>query len=339
MAAINLVSHMRCTFEAIREDTPGARWQALFQLRWPAYQQWFLRDGYRARPSYLAGRRALRQHMPELAGLYLQLCELAGGGDLEARFLSQWCPPSYISGCSQAVWIDPYGVEGPLLARNYDYAPLLLEGSWLSTRWLGRQVLAMSDCLWGALDGINEDGLAASLSFGGRTAVGEGFGIPLVMRYVLETAGNTSEAVAILQRLPVHMTYNITLLDRHCQWATVFVAPDRPTEVVYRPAVANHQHGVEWQAHARATLSEEREWMLNQGVRKAETADSVLRTLLRPPLFQTAYGRGYGTLYTAAYHPQTLMAELLWPDMRWPQYCLDVQEGVLNVRFDANHGA
>ncbi|RQO71141.1 hypothetical protein DBR44_11890 [Aquitalea sp. FJL05] len=329
---------MRCTFEAIREDTPGARWQGLFQLRWPAYQQWFLRDGHRARPSYLAGRRALRQHMPELAGLYQQLCELAGGGDLEARFLSQWCPPSYISGCSQAVWIDPYGVAGPLLARNYDYAPALLEGSWLSTRWLGRQVLAMSDCLWGALDGINEDGLAASLSFGGRTAVGEGFGIPLVMRYLLETASTTAEAVAILQRLPVHMTYNISLLDKHSHWATVFVAPDRPTEVVSRTAVANHQHGVEWQAHARATLSEEREWMLSQGVRKAESADDVLRTLLRPPLFQTAYGRGYGTLYTAAYHPQTLTAELLWPDMRWSQYCLDVQEGVLNMRFDANHG-
>jgi predicted choloylglycine hydrolase len=337
-AAINLVRDMRCTFEAIREDTPGARWQSLFQLRWPAYQQWFLRDGNRARSSYLAGRRALRQHMPELAGLYQQLCELAGGGDLEARFLSQWCPPSYISGCSQAVWIDPYGVAGPLLARNYDYAPALLEGSWLSTRWLGRQVLAMSDCLWGALDGINEDGLAASLSFGGRTAVGEGFGIPLVMRYLLETAGTTAEAVAILQRLPVHMTYNISLLDKHSHWATVFVAPDRPTEVVSRTAVANHQHGVEWQAHARATLSEEREWMLSQGVRKAESADDVLRTLLRPPLFQTAYGRGYGTLYTAAYHPQTLTAELLWPDMRWSQYCLDVQEGVLNVRFDANHG-
>ena len=133
------------------------------------------------------------------------------------------------------------------------------------------------------------------------------------------------------------MTYNISLLDKQSHWATVFVAPDRPTEVVNRSAVANHQHGVEWQAHARATLSEEREWMLGQGVRKAESADDVLRTLLRPPLFQTAYGRGYGTLYTAAYHPQTLVAELLWPDMRWPQYCLDVQEGVLNVRFDANH--
>ena len=333
-----LVRLMRCTFEAIREDYPGPRWQALFRQRWPAYQQWFLRDGYRARPSYLAGRRALRYHMPELAGLYQQLCELAGGGDLEARFLSQWCPPSYISGCSQAVWPDPYGKEGPLLVRNYDYSPSLLEGSWLSSRWLGRQVLAMSDCLWGALDGINEDGLAVSLSFGGRTAVGEGFGIPLVMRYLLEVAGNTATAIAILQRLPVHMTYNITLLDKHNHWATVFVAPDRPTEVLGRLAVTNHQHRVEWLAHARATLSEEREWMLSQGVRKAEDSEALLRTMLRPPLFQTAYSRGFGTLYTAAYRPHSLTAELLWPDRRWSQHCLDVQDGVLNVRFAANPG-
>lgn len=275
--------------------------------------------------------------MPELTGLYATLCELAGGGDLEARFLAQWCPPSYISGCAQAIWLDPSGQEGPLLARNYDYAPGLLEGIWLSSSWLGRRVLAMSDCLWGGLDGINEDGLAISLSFGGRTAVGEGFGIPLVMRYVLETAANTAQAIAILQRLPVHMTYSISLLDRNCQWATVFVAPDRATEVVYQSAVANHQHGVEWLAHARATLSEEREWMLSQSVRKAGHADEVLRTLLRPPLFQTAYGRGYGTLYTAAYHPQTLMAELLWPDMRWSQHCLATEPGLLHVRFDANH--
>ena len=27
----------------------------------------------------------------------------------------------------------------------------------------GRRTMAMSDCLWGALDGVNEDGLAAGL--------------------------------------------------------------------------------------------------------------------------------------------------------------------------------
>ena len=39
-------------------------------------------------------------------------------GDLEARFLGMWAPPSYLSGCSQAVWQG----GDPVLARNYDYA-------------------------------------------------------------------------------------------------------------------------------------------------------------------------------------------------------------------------
>ena len=51
-----------------------------------------------------------------------------GGGDLEARFLSLWCPPAHIAGCSQMVWLNPAGKEGPALLRNYDYSPALLEG-------------------------------------------------------------------------------------------------------------------------------------------------------------------------------------------------------------------
>jgi predicted choloylglycine hydrolase len=325
-------------FDAICEDQPGPRWQALFQQRWPAYQRWFLRDGNRARPSYLAGRRALREHMPELVPLYERLCDLAGGGDVEARFLAQWCPPSYITGCAQAVWLDPAGLSEPILLRNYDYSPLLLEGSWLATRWLGQRVVAMSDCLWGALDGINESGLAVSLSFGGRTAVGEGFGIPLVLRYLLEVAGSTADAVVILQRLPVHMAYNVSLLDRSGAWATVFLAPDRATEVVLRPAVANHQHAVEWLAHARATQSEEREQALYYAVKKAGRSEEVVRAMLKPPLFQTSYGRGYGTLYTAVYRPLSLGAELVWPDACWPQSCLQFSEGSLSVSFDTNQG-
>jgi len=325
---------MRCTFEAVCEESPGPRWQALFQRHWPAYRHWFLRDGNRARPSFLAGRRALRSHMPEMVSLYERMTELAGGGDVEARFLAQWCPPAYISGCAQAVWQDPAGKAEPILARNYDYAPALLEGNWLSTRWLGQRVLAMSDCLWGALDGINESGLAASLSFGGRTVVGEGFGIPLVLRYVLEVATSTAEAVAILQRLPVHMAYNISLLDRQGKWATVFLSPDRDTEVVPYAAVANHQHQVEWPAHARATQTEKRQMQLAQAVRKAHHSETVVRALLKPPLFQTAYGRGYGTLYTAVYRPQSLSVELVWQHAHWLQDVEHFQEGTLNVDFN-----
>ena len=38
----------------------------------------------------------------------------------------------------------------------------------------------MSDCLWGLLDGMNDDGLGVSLTFGGRRVLGDGFGIPIV---------------------------------------------------------------------------------------------------------------------------------------------------------------
>ena len=57
-------------FEAIAEDGPGPKWSALFDRHWDAYRRWFLQQGDRARPYYLASLRALRQHMPELVPTY-----------------------------------------------------------------------------------------------------------------------------------------------------------------------------------------------------------------------------------------------------------------------------
>lgn len=77
----------------------------------------------------------------------------------------------------------------------------------------------------GVLDGLNEDGLAVSLTFGGRRIVGEGFGVPLLLRYILEFCTTTREAVEVLKRVPTHMAYNITVLDRSGAFMTVFIAP------------------------------------------------------------------------------------------------------------------
>ena len=41
---------------------------------------------------------------------------------------------------------------------------------------------------------MNDDGLAVSLTFGGRRVLGDGFGIPIVLRYLLETCGTVEEA-------------------------------------------------------------------------------------------------------------------------------------------------
>ncbi|MEP6873298.1 MAG: C45 family peptidase [Burkholderiales bacterium] len=321
------------TFKTLIEDTPGPQWQALFDRLWPAYRSWFLRSGAVGRPSYLESRRALREHMPELVPVWEKLVELAGGGDVEARFLSLWCPPPYIAGCSQAVWIDPRGSDEPALLRNYDFAPGLLEGTWLATRWRGQRVAAMGDCIWGALDGLNEAGLAASLSFGGRTVSGTGFGIPLVLRYVLDVAQSTAEAIRLLERVPVSMCYSVTLLDRHSDWATVFVAPDRPTEVTRRKVVTNFQHQVDWPEHARATHSVERLASLQAQIDGPCTLAEATDALLREPLFQSAWLRGYGTLYGAVYRPRSGSVELLWPEQRWVQTLAAFEPGERQIVY------
>ena len=170
-------------WRAISEEQPGPVWAGLFQEYWPDYKRWWLGEGEPARPTYLEGRRALQTHMPELVPLYDELCEKAGGSDLAARFLSFYCPPPYLSGCSQAIWPG----REPVLVRNYDYAPNAFDSLILHTGWRGRKVMGTSDGLWGLVDGMNDAGLAISLTFGGRRVVGDGFGVPLILRYVLQT--------------------------------------------------------------------------------------------------------------------------------------------------------
>lgn len=321
---------MDLQFEAIDEDMPGPKWRRVFDRHWHAYSRWFVRDGVRSRPTYFMSLKALRKHMPELLPTYEAIVATAGDGDLEARFLSMWCPPFYVGGCSQAILTS----AEPALIRNYDYSPRLLEGTWLASRFNGKRVVAVVDCLWGVLDGINEDGLAVSLSFGGRTAAGQGFGIPVVLRYVLEFASTTAEAVAMLQRIPVHMSYSIAVIDREGNHATVYVNPDRPTEVVERRVSTNHQHGVEWARHAETTRSVERETAVEKSLVGAADSKSVLAAFLRPPVYQTSYGRGYGTLYTAVYHPLDASVELVWPGSVWRQSCAAFKDEVRIIRFN-----
>ena len=83
----------------------------------------------------------------------------------------------------------------------------------------------------GLLDGVNEQGLAVSLAFGGRRVVGDGFEMPTVLRYVLETCENTIEAVPALRAFPSHMADNVTVLNALGKHATVMASPDHPARV------------------------------------------------------------------------------------------------------------
>jgi len=302
--------------QAIREDQPGPRWQELFHRFWPSYRKWFFAAGTDERPPRAAAEASLRHAMPELVPTYRRLLDLAGGGTDEARFLTLYRPAPYLTGCSQAVWTG----EEPALVRNYDYSPRLWEGVLLATAWGGRRVLAMSDCLWGALDGMNDAGLSVSLSFGGRSDVGDGFGCPLILRYLLQTCAHAREAIAALQRVPTHMAYNVTAVDARGDFFTAYLSPGREPVIRRWPLATNHQEGEGWKQYAEKTASVERERVLAERLGDpSETLESLTSAFLEPPLFSTDYDGASGTLYTAIYYPARRSMELRWPGvaMTW----------------------
>ncbi|SDJ73328.1 C45 family autoproteolytic acyltransferase/hydolase [Billgrantia gudaonensis] len=299
-------------FRTVHEAAPGPKWRGLFDLHWPAYEAWYLAEGERERPGYLACYNALRHHMPELVDTYRTLCELAGGGDLAARLLSLYRPPPYITGCSQAVLARP---GATVLARNYDYPPELCEGTILYTRWNDRGVIAMSDCLWGVLDGMNDQGLAVSLAFGGRRVVGDGFGAPILLRYLLQCCTTVPEAAEALARLPTHMAYNITVADAAGRYVTAMIAPDQRATIRRVPVATNHQKRIEWYAHALASETLIRERQLSILVDEETTSETrLVASLLAPPLFRHDYPRGLGTVYTSVYRPDLGEVGFRWPE-------------------------
>jgi len=200
--------------------------------------------------------------------------------------------------------------------RNYDYHPDRIEGTILKTP----ATLGMADCLWGLLDGINDGGLAVSLTFGGRPDLGDGFAISLVVRYLLETCDTVEQARATLARIPVHAPQNLTLLDRSGAYLTAYVGPGRPPEFRDLAGTTNHQGKVDWPEYAAAIRSVERErCVLDLLGDEAMTRERFVESFLEPPLRSTSYSQGFGTLYTAAYFPAEGRVEYRWPGVVWEQ--------------------
>jgi predicted choloylglycine hydrolase len=321
------------TFHAVDEDAPGAAWASLFARFGASYLRWFAGGRDDDGPSRAESEAELLRHMPELAPSYERLLWLAGDSDEVARLLCLWRPPAYPVACSLACIA---GAGGPALVRNYEYDPQLFEGVLLRTCWGGRRVLAMSDCLWGALDGVNDAGLAVALAFGGRPAVGAGFGVPLIVRYVLETCATVGEAVAALSRIPSHMAYNLMLVDTTGVTRLVETSPDRPIVVRDAACATNHQSDGVDTPFGRATASRVRMRYLKAAVSEAESPRGVIGAFHRPPVYSTAWAKGWGTLYTAVYEPRRASVELSWPGQAsWAQSIGGFEGGSREVHLRA----
>jgi len=321
------MTDMTLTFDAVSEPTPGPKWRARWDRSWPAYEAWFVARGGDGGPTASESRAALERHMPELVPTYDRLAELAGGTDRAKQFLSTWCPPTYLGGCSLAAVGDAEDVR---LVRNYDLSPTLNEGLLLRTEWTGRAVMGMVEFLWGLSDGINETGLSIALAYGGRAESGEGFGITTILRYVLETCDTVDEALTVLHRVPSHMAYNVVLADASGVTASVELSPGGGAKVMDKAIATNHQSGPTPADRPGFTQTKERHAHLSG----LETpARDLAKSFLEAPLIQTRYGEGFGTLFTAEYDPRATTLALTIAGERWDQSLDTFTEGQRTANY------
>lgn len=313
---------MLLSLKSVEESKPGSKWKQLFEKSWPFYEKWYTQEGLLARPGYLTASDKLKEYMPELWPIYEKLTQLAGDSDIRSRYLTLYNPPPFMSGCTQLAWVkSPIG-----LIRNYDYDPRFFEGVLLKTNWL-QPVMGISDCNWGLLDGINGEGLVISLTFGGRKISGSGFGIPLLVRYALETCKTMEEAQNTFLRIPVHMAYNITIIDKTGRYSTLYLSPDRAPVITHSWVATNHQEFVEWTEYAALTGTLERkqfldELLLNPYLQK----EDVTRRFFHLPLYHNSANKSFVTLYTSVYNIEEMSLRVLWPNKELKQSFYEFRE-------------
>jgi predicted choloylglycine hydrolase len=181
---------------------------------------------------------------------------------------------------------------------------------------------------------MNEFGVVVSLAFGGRSHVGDGFGIPLVLRHILETCRNCEEARSVLARVPSHMSYNVSVLDADGCWFTAYVSPDRPARFDDALVATNHQKGVKWDEYAQAVSTEERWQLLTDCIAEAsEDERRFVERFLQPPVFSDNYSGSFGTLYTAIYNPRDGVVDYVWKGHTWRQSFDNFEEGAMTIHY------
>lgn len=302
--------HTTLEFTSQQEHFLGQKLAPRYAETWPAYHRWM---NQAPKPvTAQQGRAKLLHYMPELLDTYDGLVHALGAKEETGSFLSLYNPPIFRSGCSQACKVTNT-IE---LVRNYDFPSKLSDRILLNTNWNGTKVIAMTDCLWGVIDGMNEHGLAVSLAYGGRNKHGDGFAITLVLRYLLEFCHNTEQAIEVLKMVPVHMPYNITLVDFYGVSKTVILCPGEKVTVSPLPFATNHQLDAAIEDVDAVADSYSREQFLSTRLADPrQQNDSLVNLFLQPPLLRKSSDwNGWGTLYTARYLPQSGVVELHWPN-------------------------
>lgn len=315
------------TFEAVDYGKPGSpAWAARAHELWPVTLRTWAGGDIPPPEAQAEARGQFAKHLPELVPV---LGSLAGAVDepAAAAVLTQLTFKPFFVSCSQS------GVAAGLV-RNYDFDPEMCERTIARTDYL-RPVIGINEGLWGMLDGMNEAGLAVSLTFGGRFVYGPGMCIAMVVRYLLETCDTVDQAWQRLQSIPVSTAQNLTLVDR-AQTLSVHVGPDIAATRAAEVCVTNHQLEPVSAEQEKESRTLERLAAVRAAtacaLAVADPVESLAEAMLRSPLYNFDLATGVGTLYTAAYRPAEGRASYLWPGTPpWDQSFAAFQPGTKTV--------
>lgn len=149
--------------------------------------------------------------------------------------------PVEVRGCTAFAFRAGGGAEGNgtapaekariIYGRNNDLPPCLQKGckSEIYVPKGGNRFHITTSSFVNGEEGVNEHGLAIAMTFvmTDLKKIRPGFNSCFIVRYLLEKARDTRQAISLLSRLPVASNCNILLADRSGEMAVVECAPDR----------------------------------------------------------------------------------------------------------------
>ncbi|MET3847610.1 C45 family autoproteolytic acyltransferase/hydolase [Paenibacillus sp. OAE614] len=251
-------------------------------------------------------RLALRHFMPELLPEYEALLSVTPDRPGEAQLLAMYNLPPFFSGCSNSI---SHRLGHHTLIRNYDFS---LDGFSGVFRYEplpdGGWIMGSAEGGWGYLDGLNHHGLAAAITFGGDFTVGNGFSIPLIVRYLLATSATVPEAVERLNSIPHRLVQNISLLDRMGCFSVVYTSPEGVSAADGLICCTNHQRQVQDSAHDEHRTVERFDHLLRMGGAISP------QDFHKEPLYHRKFSNHFGTLYTVEIDPVTETVHYHWPE-------------------------
>ncbi|WP_420404552.1 C45 family autoproteolytic acyltransferase/hydolase [Nisaea sp.] len=311
---------MEKLFRAVDEPVPGPFARRAIEESREFARGWYARAERIPDPD--ACRRRVAQDMPEMLPVFDDLAEFAGDDAAMVAALAGIDPPPLIpAGCTVRALSRPLAT----LLRNYDFHPDATSGVILRTNWAGTGVLGMGEGVSGLLDGVNEHGLAAAMTFGGRHVYGSGFGIILIVRYLLQVARDLKDAAEVLARLPCAWAHNVVVQDPTGKAIRAELAPDRAPSIVEVDAATNHQ--------ANVVPAESSRWRFETAGGLPDDADMARTIFSRGRLCLDDFEGWLGTLYTAEYRPPDGSVRFHWGADSWEQSLDRFEEGTRRVAY------